>query len=212
MCCHACNTPPSTVPTSVTYSHTPATHRQQCNISHAQSHACNTPPSTVPTLVTCRHTPATHRQQCNISHVQSHACNTPPPAMQHQSGTVTRMQHTAVNSANISHVQSDACNTPPSTVPTSVTYSHTPATHRRQQCQHQSPTVTRLQHTAVNSTNLTSVTYRHTQARHRQQCNITHVQSHVLPCSSSLFPRLTLSMASRLAQKSGKRLSGQPYR
>ena len=136
MCCHACNTPPSTVPTSVTYSHTPATHRQQCNISHAQSHACNTPPSTVPTLVTCRHTPATHRQQCNISHVQSHACNTPPPAMQHQSGTVTRLQHTAASNA------------------TSVRYSHTHATHRRQQCQHQSRTVTRLQHTAVNSANI----------------------------------------------------------
>ena len=71
----------------------------------------------------------------------------------------------------------------------SVTYSHTPATDRRQQCKPQ------------------SYMYSHTQATHRQQCNITHVQSHVLSCSSSL------SMASRLAQKSSKRcLSGQSYR
>ena len=70
----------------------------------------------------------------------------------------------------------------------SVTYSHTPATDRRQQCKPQ------------------SCMYSHTQATHRQQCNITHVQSHVLSCSSSL------SMASRSAQKSGKRLSGQSYR
>ena len=93
------------------------------------------------TSVTCSHTPATHRcQQC-----------------QHQSRAVTRLQHTAVNSANISYVQSHACNTPLSTVPTSVTCSHTPATHRCQQCQHQLRAVTRLQHTAVNSANISHV-------------------------------------------------------